>query len=95
MSYKVSDLKNPNDVRESWLETPILNFLGDKLKRKENRHLIKVAQGATAIGKSSKRKILSCIWHHKLKIFQRMNLRFLLLNISTCLQEIQTLPFVT
>ena len=52
MSYKVSDLKNPNDVRESWLETPMLNFLGDKLKRKENRHLIKVAQGATAIGKS-------------------------------------------
>lgn len=52
MSYKVSDLKNPNDVRESWLETPMLDFLGDKLKRKEYRHLIKVGQGATAIGKS-------------------------------------------
>ena len=52
MGYSVLDLKNAFEVREEWMEKPIIDFLEDEIKRKEYKNLIKVAQGATGIGKS-------------------------------------------
>ena len=102
MSYKVSNLKNPNNVRESWLEIPMLNFLRDKLKRKENKNLIKVGQGTTGTGKSFFIRNKFCPEIFKEKDFilylapQTENIPVdefdaLVLNINTCLQEIQIL----
>lgn len=45
-------LKDPEKLREEWMIKPFFDYLSSKSERLEHRHLIKVMQGPTGMGKT-------------------------------------------